>query len=123
MSAIEGNRVKDSSGATHSMTLTKPVARDSQSTDIRVRLYGSTQTEDRKREQFRKYAETLRTLLAQNGAMWTSVAVTEMKKTDPDFQKTLGKTKFKSFLELFPDMFKLQTSSSGGASKVMLVRS
>ena len=55
--AIEGNRMKDSSGATHNMTLTKPVARDSQSTDIRVRPYGSTQTEDRKREQFKKYAK------------------------------------------------------------------
>ena len=42
--AVEGNRVKDGSGQTHSMTLTKPVPQGSENTDIRVRLAGSTQT-------------------------------------------------------------------------------
>ena len=47
VSAVEGNRVKDSSGNAHSMTLTKPVPADSKSTTINVRLHGSSQTEDR----------------------------------------------------------------------------
>ena len=71
VSAIEGNRVKDSSGATHSMTLTKPVARDSQSTDIRVRLYGSTQTEDRQSA----VQETRRDLEDVAGSEWHHVDV------------------------------------------------
>ena len=53
VSAVEGNRVKDSSGNVHSMTLTKPVAASSQSTAINVRLYGSSKTEERKREEFK----------------------------------------------------------------------
>ena len=96
------------------MTFTKPAAGYSQSTDISVRRYGSSQTEDRKREQLRKYTETLRAMFAQRSMMWTSVVVTEISKTDPDFKTTLGKTKFSAFLELSPERFKLQTSSSGG---------
>ena len=53
VAAVEGNRVKDDKGNVHSMTLTKPVPQNSKSTDIKVRLYGSSQTEDRKREQFK----------------------------------------------------------------------
>ena len=76
--AVEGNRVKDGSGQTHSMTLTKPVPQASENTDIRVRLAGSTQTEDRKRDQFQTYAESLKTVLSGKGAMYTSTAVAEL---------------------------------------------
>ena len=122
MSAVEGNRVKDSSGNVHSMTLTKPVPSDSQSTTINVRLQGSSQTEDRKREEFKKYARALETLLAERGAMYTSTAVTELQKLEPQFKTDLGKMRFGAFLDIFPDLFKLQTSSAGGASKVLLKR-
>ena len=122
VAAVEGNRVKDDKGHVHSMTLTKPVSQDSESTDIKVRLYGSSQTEDRKREQFKQFAQTLKALLVENGAMFTSGAVIEMYKREPQFKKELGKMKFGAFLALFPEMFKLQTSSSGGTSKVMLNR-
>ena len=123
VSATEGNRVKGDKGNVHSMTLTKPVPQNSKSTDIKVRLYGCTQTEDRKREQFKQFAQNLKTLLMENGAMFTSVATTELYEREPDFKKELGKMKLGAFLALFlPDMFKLQTSSSGGTSKVMLNR-
>ena len=49
VSAVEGNRVKDSTGQTHSMTVAKPVSEQSASTAINVRLVGSTQTEQRKK--------------------------------------------------------------------------
>ena len=122
VAAVEGNRVKDDKGHVHSMTLTKPVSQDSESTDIKVRLYGSSQTEDRKREQFKQFAQTLKALLVENGAMFTSGVVIEMYKREPQFKKELGKMKFGAFLALFPEMFKLQTASSGGTSKVMLNR-
>ena len=80
VSATEGNRVKDDKGNVHSMTLTKPVPQNSKSTDIKVRLYGSSQTEDRKREQFKQFAQTLKTLLMDNGAMFASIATTELYK-------------------------------------------
>ena len=60
VSATEGNRVKDDKGNVHSMTLTKPVPQSSKSTNIKGRLYGSSQTEDRKREQFKQFAQTLK---------------------------------------------------------------
>ena len=123
VSAVEENRVKHSSGNVHSMTLTKPVPTDSKSTTINVRLQGSSQTEDRKREEFKKYARALETLLAERGAMYTSTAVTELQKLEPQFKKKyLGKMRFGAFLDIFPDLFKLQTSSAGGASKVLLKR-
>ena len=120
VAAVEGNRVKDSGGGVHSMTLTKPVAASSQSTPINVRLYGSSKTEERKREEFQKYAQTLKALLLEGGTMYTSVAVAELTKREPNFKRDLGKMKFGIFVQLYPDMFKLQTASSGGSSKVML---
>ena len=106
----------------HSMTLTKPVPADSKSTTINVRLHGSSQTEDRKREEFKKYARALETLLAERGAMYTSTAVTELQQLEPQFKQDLGKMRSGAFLGVFPDLFKLQTSSAGGASKVLLKR-
>ena len=91
VSAVEGNRVKDSSGNVHCMTLTKPVPADSKSTTINVRLHGSSQTEDRKREEFKKYARALETLLAERGAMYTSTAVTELQKLEPQFKQIWAK--------------------------------
>ena len=73
--AVEGNRVKDSSGQTHSMTLTKPVPQDSKSTEIKVRLAGSAQTEDRKRTQLQSYTQSLKPVLSGKGTMYTSSAV------------------------------------------------
>ena len=52
--------------------------------------------------------------------MYTSVAVAELTKREPNFKRDLGKMKFGIFVQLYPDMFKLQTASSGGSSKVML---
>ena len=120
VSAVEGNRVKDSSGQTHSMTTTKPVPEQSASTTINVRLVGSTQTEERKREEFKKYAEALRSILAAEGSVFTSRAVTELMKREPNYKKDLGKMTFGNFVKLYPKLFELQTSAAGGTSKVRL---
>ena len=122
VSAVEGNRVKDRDGQIHSMTLSKPVPADSKSTTINVRLSGSVQTEERKREEFKQYAESLKTLLVANGAMFTGVASSELYKLEPQFKKALGNMKFGQFVELFSDVFKMQTTSAGGTSKLMLKR-
>ena len=119
VAAVEGNRVKDSSGKVHNMTTTKPVPSDSESTTIKVRLQGSSQTEDRMRGEFKQYAQTLKTILVENGTMYTSVAMAELVKREPNFK---NKIKFGAFVKLFPDMFTMQTSAAGGASKVMLKR-
>ena len=119
VAAVEGNRVKDSSGKVHSMTITKPVPTDSESTTIKVRLQGSSQTEDRKRDEFKQYAQALNTILIENGTMYTSVAVAELVKREPDFK---NKIKLGAFVKLFPDLFTMQTAAVGGASKVMLKR-
>ena len=58
--------------------------------------------------------------LFEGGAMYTSAAVAELTKREPDVRKYSGNTKCGTFVELYPDMFNLQTASSGGASKVML---
>ena len=102
VSATEGNRVKDDKGNVHSMTLTKPVPQNSKSTDIKVRLYGSTQTEDRKREQFKQCAETLKTLLMESGAMFTSVATTALYTREPDFKKRVGRDEVWRIFGSFP---------------------
>ena len=120
VSAVEGNRAKDSSGQTHSMTVAKPVSEQSASTAINVRLVGSEQTEQRKKEQFKKYAEALRTILASEGSIFTSRAVTELMKKEPNYKKDLGKMTFGAFVKLYPDMFELQTGAAGGVSKVRL---
>ena len=91
VATVEGNRAKDSIGQTHSMTITKPVPEQSASTAIDVRLVGSSQTEERKREQFKKYAEALRSILAAEGSIFTSRAVTELMKRGPNYKKDLGK--------------------------------
>ena len=122
VSAVEGNRVKDRDGQIHSMTLSKPVPADSKSTTINVRLSGSAQTEERKREELKPYAESLKTLLVANGAMFTGVASSELYKLEPQFKKALGNMKFGQFVALFSDVFKMQTTSAGGTSKVMLKR-
>ena len=116
---MEGNRVKDSSGKVHSMTITKPVPADSESTTINVRLQGSSQTEDRKRDEFKQYAQALNTILIENGTMYTSVAVAELVKRETGVK---NKIKFGAFVKLFPDMFTMQTAAAGGASKAMLKR-
>ena len=122
VAAVEGNRVKDDKGHVHSMTLTKPVPQDSESTDIKVRLYGSSQTEDRKREQFKQFAQTLKALLVENGAMFTSAATTELYKREPTFNTRVRQDEVWRIAGTFPEMLKLQTASSGGTSKVMLNR-
>ena len=52
--------------------------------------------------------------------MFTSTAVTELYKVEPNFKKDLGKMKFGDFLKLFPETFEIQTSASGGTSRVRL---
>ena len=87
VSAVEGNRVRDSTGNTHSMTLAKPVPESSASTAINVRLVGSTQTEERKKDQFKKYADALRTILVAESITFTSRAVTEWMKKNQTTKK------------------------------------
>ena len=64
----------------------------------------------------------MKALLVENGAMFTSGAVIEMYKREPQFKKELGKMKFGQFVALFSDVFKMQTTSAGGTSKVILKR-
>ena len=121
--AIEGNRVKDAAGNTFSMTLAKPVPDTSASTAINVRLAGSTAVESKRRRELQKYADSLKTILATEGTIFTSRAVTELMKKHKDYKKEFGNTKFAAFLKLFPETFEMQTASAGGTSKVTLVRS
>ena len=72
------------------MTLAKPVPESSASTAINVRLVGSTQTEERKKDQFKKYADALRASLAAEGSIFTSRAVTELMKQGTELSKRLG---------------------------------
>ena len=58
--------------------------------------------------------------MLESGAVHTSVAVAELTKRKPNFRKDLGKMKFGIFVQLYPDMFNVQTASSGGSSKVIL---
>ena len=120
VSAVEGNRVKDASGHVHSLTLAKPVPRDSKGTAINVRLVGSEQTEHRKRDLMMKHARNLQALLRQSGWVYMSHASTELATDDPSFRTDLGNMGFKRFVELFPELFETQTSAVGGASKVRL---
>ena len=110
VATVEGNRVKDSSGKVHSMTITKPVPADSKSTTTNVRLQGSSQTEDRKRDESKQYAQALNTIAIENGTMYTSVAVAELR--EPAFKPRI---KFGAFAKLFPDLFTMQTATAGGA--------
>ena len=87
VSAVEGNKVKDRYGQIHNMILSNPVPTDNKSTTINVRLAGSTQTEQRQREQLKPYAESLKTLLVANGAMFTGVASSELYKLEQQFKK------------------------------------
>ena len=118
--AIEGNRVRDSSGNTHSMTLAKPVPDSSASTAINVRLAGSSAVESKKRGELKKYAESLKGILATEGPIFTSRAVTELMAKHKDYKKDFGNTKFGAFLKLFPELFEMQTAAAGGTSKVRL---
>ena len=122
VAAVEGNRAKDESGNTHSLTLAKPVPADSSSTDIRVRTTGSTQTEGRRRTQMSTHADALKNILVDRGAMSMSEAAIQVTKDSPGFKRDKGNLTFKQFLELFPKMFVTQTGASGGMSRVSLKR-
>ena len=120
MSAVEGNRVKDASGNVHSLTLAKPVPRETDSTTINVRLAGSEQTESRKRDLMMKHAKALKTILRGSGWVYMSGAATELAADSPSYKSDRGKMTFKQFVGLFPEMFETQTSAGGGTSKVRL---
>ena len=120
VSAVEGNRVKDEDGKTHSLTVAKPVPRDSQSTNINVRLSGSAQTEEAKRSKLRPHADNLKILLLDKGPMFMGTASQQLQRNDPNFKKDLAGTTFKQFVDLFPNLFKSQTSTNGGTSRAML---
>ena len=120
MSVVEGNRVKDASGNVHSLTLAKPVPRETDSTTINVRLAGSEQTENRKRDLMMKHAKALKTILRGRGWMYMSSAATELAADSPSYKSDRGKMTFTQFVGLFPEMFESQTSASGGTSKVRL---
>ena len=120
VSVVEGNRVKDASGNVHSLTLAKPVPRETDSTTINVRLAGSEQTENRKRDLMMKHAKALKTILRGSGWMYMSSAATELAADSPSYKSDRGKMTFKQFVGLFPEMFESQTSAGGGTSKVRL---
>ena len=61
----------------------------------------------------------MKTILSGKGAMYTSTAVTELYKVEPNFKRDLGKMKFGDFLKRFPE-FEIQTSAAGGTSRVRL---
>ena len=65
------------------------------------------------------YAQSLETHLSGKGAIYTSTAVTELYKVEPNFKKDLGKMKFGDSLKLLPE-FEIQTSAAGGTSRVRL---
>ena len=123
MAAVEGNRAKDESGNTHSLTLAKPVPADSKSTDIKVRTAGSTQTEQRRRARMSTHADALKNILVDRGATNMSEAAIQLTKDSPGFKRDRGNLTFKQFLELCPKIFATQTGASGGVSRVSLVRS
>ena len=102
MSVVEGNRVKDASGNVHSLTLAKPVPRETDSTTINVRLAGSEQTENRKRDLMMKHAKALKTILRGSGWMYMSSAATELAADSPSYKSDRGKMTFKQFVGLFP---------------------
>ena len=120
VSVVEGNRVKDASGNVHSLTLAKPVPRETDSTTINVRLAGSEQTENRKRDLMMKHAKALKTILRGSGWMYMSSAATELAADSPSYKSDRGKMTFTQFVGLFPEMFETQTSAGGGTSKVKL---
>ena len=120
MSLVEGNRVKDASGNVRSLTLAKPVPRETDSTTINVRLAGSEQTENRKRDLMMKHAKALKTILRGRGWMYMSSAATELAADSPSYKSDRGKMTFTQFVGLFPEMFESQTSASGGTRKVRL---
>ena len=68
------------------------------------------------------YAESLKTLLVANGAMFAGATSSELYKLEPQFKQALGNMKFGQSVALFSDVFKMQTTSAGGTSKVMLKR-
>ena len=123
VAAVAGNRVRDGQGNTHSLTIAKPVPADSKSTDIKVRTARSTQTEGRRRAQMSTHADALKNILVDRGAMSMSEATIQLAKDSPGFKRDRGNLTFKQFLELFPNMFATQTSTSGGVSRVSLKRS
>ena len=122
VAAVEGNRAKDESGNTHSLTLAKPVPADSKSTDIRVRTAGSTQTEGRRRAHMSTHADALKNILVDRGAMSMSEATIQLSKYNPRFKRDTCNMTFKQFLELFPNICVTQTGASGGSSRVSLKR-
>ena len=102
------------------MTLAKPVPDSSASTAINVRLAGSSAVEQKKRGELKKYAESLKGILATEGPIFTSRAVTELMAKHKDYKKDFDNTKFGAFLKLFPELFEMQTAAAGGTSKVRL---
>ena len=120
VSVVAGNRVKDASGNVHSLTLAKPVPRETGSATINVRLAGSEQTENRKRDLMMKHAKALKTILRGSGWVYMSSAATELAADNPSYKSGRGKMTFKQFVVLFPEMFETQPSAGGATSKVRL---
>ena len=104
VAAVEGNRVRDGQGNTHSLTLAKPVPTDNKSTDIKVRTSGSSQTEQRNRAQMSTYADALKISLTDRRTMNMSEAAIQLSQDNPGFKRDKGNLTFKQFLELFPSM-------------------
>ena len=104
------------------MTLAKPVPADSNSTYIKVRIAGSTQTEQRRRAQMATYADAFNIILTDRGTMHMGEAAIQLSNDNPGFKRDKGKLTSKQFLELFPNMCATHTSAVGGVIRVYLER-
>ena len=118
--SVHGNMVKATDGTTHSLTTVRPVDKDSQSTMIGLRLVGSEQVENKKRERLQKFADSLAEILASKSrGMSTGDASTALRAKVPGFKAALGRMTFTQFTKLFRE-FETQTGAAGGVSKIFL---
>ena len=81
---------------------------------------GQLRRENAHKGRFKKYAETLRAILAAAVSMSTTRAATELMKREPNCKKDLGNMKFGAFVTLYHNLFELQTLVAGGVSEVRL---
>ena len=118
--SVHGNTVKATDGTTHSLTTIRPVDKDSTSTTIGLRLVGSEQTENAKRQRLQKFADALAEILASKPrGMSTGDASTALRAKTPNFKAALGRMTFTQFTKLFRE-FETQTGAAGGISKIFL---
>ena len=118
--SVHGNTVLATDGTTHSLTTVRPVDKDSTNTTIGLRLVGSGQMENKKRERLQKFADSLAEILASKPrGMSTGDASTALRANMPGFKAVLGRVTLTQFTKLFRE-FETQTGASGGISNMCL---